>query len=93
MREIFLARVNSDSTEGRGPMRTIGYFANEADARKAVEGQGVMGVGDGTVENVFLADTYDEWRKIDLRNDRDYRMYRELRNRYESIERELGLFD
>lgn len=46
---IFVAKENSDQTEGRGPMRTIGYFDNLKDAYAAVKGRGVMGVGDGEI--------------------------------------------
>lgn len=47
--KVYEAQENSDSTEGRGPMRTIAIFTNLEEAVKAVKGRGVMGVGDGEV--------------------------------------------
>src|SRR5580693_2971224 len=48
------ALVNSDLTEGRGPMRHVAYFTNRHDAERAVKGMGVMGVGDGEVKQIEI---------------------------------------
>lgn len=56
--EIYIAKENSDLTEGRGPMRVVGYYTNENAAVAAVKGRGVMGVGDGEVVSVEVLDTY-----------------------------------
>jgi hypothetical protein len=47
--EVFVGKVNSDQTEGRGPMRDHSLWDNANDAYEAIRGQGVMGVGDGDV--------------------------------------------
>jgi len=51
---IYIAKVNSDLTEGRGPMKIIGYYEDEQEACDAVKGKGVMGVGDGEITSVHL---------------------------------------
>lgn len=51
---IYIARENSDLTEGRGPMRTLGYYTEPEPAIARVQGRGVMGVGHGEVSTVKL---------------------------------------
>lgn len=77
---IYQAQVNADSTEGRGPMITVGFFTNRFDAERAVKGQGVMGVGDGKVKEATVYGSYDEWRDA---TDPDYKLYLQLKARYE----------
>lgn len=48
------SQENADRTEGRGPMRAIGHFADIAQAVHFVKGRGVMGVGDGEVVKVHV---------------------------------------
>lgn len=59
---IYLAQVNSDSTEGRGAMVTIGAFLSESNTRVAVRGKGVMGIGNGEVKPLQVFDGLDAWR-------------------------------
>lgn len=49
---IYIARENSDLTEGRGHMRDVGYFEVVDHAVAFAKGRGVMGVGDGEVDRV-----------------------------------------
>jgi len=60
---VYEALVNSDLTEGRGPMRHVGYFTHRPDAERAVRGMGVMGVGDGEVKQteITIYDSYAEY--------------------------------
>jgi hypothetical protein len=51
---IYLAVVNSDSTEGRGPMLIRGIFSTLQGALEAVKGKGVYGVGDGEVYFAYI---------------------------------------
>lgn len=53
---LYVARENSDMTEGRGPMRITGIFTREEDAFAKIKGRGVMGVGDGEICRVELKD-------------------------------------
>lgn len=62
MKTIYVASKNMDSTEGRGPMVPVGYFTKLHDARLAVRGLGVMGVGDGDVDEVILHETFGEYQ-------------------------------
>ena len=52
---VFVARRNKDSTEGRGPMIDISTHRTPQEAYEAARGQGVMGVGDGEVQERNLA--------------------------------------
>lgn len=45
----FLVKRNSDLTEGRGGMVTVGVYDDLLEAVEASKGLGVMGVGDGEV--------------------------------------------
>lgn len=47
--QLFLATRNSDLTEGRGYTTIIGIFTEALAAVNTVKGQGVQGVGDGSV--------------------------------------------
>ncbi len=62
---LYLACQNSDLTEGRGGYVGIGLFDNEEAAVAAVQGRGVMGVGDGQVyeliDAVKVFSTIEEW--------------------------------
>ena len=55
----FQSLINSDLTEGRGPMRHVGYFKFRPDAEDSVKGMGVMGVGNGEVKQVEVI-IYDD---------------------------------
>src|SRR5579871_5064136 len=57
------ALVNSDLTEGRGPMRHVAYFSNRHDAERSVKGMGVMGVGNGEVKQIEITvyESYAEY--------------------------------
>lgn len=44
----YKAQGDTDTTEGRGPLRTIGWYLNEQLAKLAAKGQGVFGA-DGYV--------------------------------------------
>lgn len=46
---VFVSRINSDQTEGRGTMRPIAFSLEQEFAYNRIKGQGVMGVGDGDV--------------------------------------------
>ncbi len=65
MRKIpaYEALVNSDITEGRSPMRHVGYFTNRQDAERSVKGMGVMGVGNGEVKQteITVFDSFAEF--------------------------------
>lgn len=60
---VFESLVNSDLTEGRGPMKHVAYFTNRSDAERSVKGWGVMGVGDGEVKQteVVIYDSFAEY--------------------------------
>ena len=47
--EFFVARRNSDQTEGRGGMLDMGFFTDHKEAFKAVRGEAVQGCGDGDI--------------------------------------------
>lgn len=63
MRTVWLAQVNTDSTEGRGPMKTIAAFDEERDAAIATHGMGVMGVGNGEAKPLLVYSSVAEWRR------------------------------
>ena len=63
MKVIFVAERNQDSTEGRGPMVPIAYFEKRADAQIAAKGQGVMGAGNGEVNEVMVFASIAEWHE------------------------------
>lgn len=65
MHAIFRASYNSDSLEGRGGKIVVGYFLQKEDAQMAVKGKGVMGQGDGNVEEVDLFDSIAEFQNIE----------------------------
>lgn len=46
---VFEVQENSDQNEGRGPMRTVGFFDNFSAAFEVAKGRGVMGGGDGDI--------------------------------------------
>ena len=48
---LYKVQGHTDTTEGRGPMYTVGYFTDFEIAQRASKGKGVMG-GDGSVETV-----------------------------------------
>ena len=50
--QYFEVLQNSDQTEGRGPMKAVGQFKELKDAVEDAKGRGVMGIGDGEVEEV-----------------------------------------
>lgn len=60
------AYTNSDLTEGRGRDVHIGYFEQEADAKRASQGKGVMG-SDAWVRKVskeiFVFENYQEFEQ------------------------------
>jgi len=47
--EFFVAKINSDQTEGRGHMIDYGVFTDRLSAFDKVKGEAVMGVGDGDI--------------------------------------------
>ena len=51
---LYQAMCNSDSTEGRGPDKTIGWFSTLEAAVLSVQGRGPMGCSDGTVFAVVV---------------------------------------
>ncbi len=53
MQWVYIARVNSDQTEGRGAQVPIGYFTDKADALKAIEGEWCADVIDVEVYSSF----------------------------------------
>lgn len=61
MREVFVTMQNADLTEGRGPMRPVAYFDDEASAVRCAQGRGVMGVGHGEVHAQTIFADWDEW--------------------------------
>ncbi len=63
MKTIYIAMRNSDMTEGRGPMVAIAAFENRPDAVMAAKGWGVMGIGDGTVEELRVYSSFNDWEK------------------------------
>lgn len=67
---VFEARINADSTEGRGPMIVIGIFSDAGEAVMAVKGRGVQGVGDGEVYERKVFDTLEQWRNAKPENGR-----------------------
>jgi hypothetical protein len=52
--KIYAAKINSDQTEGRGPMMVKSYHQTTEGAYDAVKGQGVMGVGDGEIDEIIV---------------------------------------
>lgn len=61
VKTAYRASKNADQTEGRGPMVTIAIFTNRADAIQAASGKGVMGVGNGDVEQINIYDSFHEY--------------------------------
>jgi len=61
--KIYAAKQNTDTTEGKGWMKTFAYFQNPEDAVEAVKGRGVMGAGDGEVYEVTVSKTLEEWNE------------------------------
>ena len=57
--QYFEVFQNSDMTEGRGPMKAVGQFTTLEAAVEDAKGRGVMGFGDGEVEevNLYVKDT------------------------------------
>lgn len=53
---IYIARENSDRTEGRGHSVDIGCYSDLDKAIERVRGRGVMGVGDGEVWEMEIPD-------------------------------------
>lgn len=47
MRIVYEALHNSDTTEGRGPMKSVALFTSEADAEQCAEECKIMGVEPG----------------------------------------------
>lgn len=66
MFQIWGARVNSDLTEGRGPMNIVGYYRHKPDALKRVQGWGVQGVGDGDVIPIQVWDSFEENERLTI---------------------------
>ena len=64
---FFVAQHNSDQTEGRGGIVDAGAFEDVQDAYKRIEGQGVMGVGDGDIvlRMYYRCDACPELVKVD----------------------------
>jgi hypothetical protein len=62
MKTVYVATRNQDSCEGRGPMVPIGYFYTKSEALKAAKGQGVMGIGDGEVNEFPIWESFEEFR-------------------------------
>jgi hypothetical protein len=50
----FETQQNSDQTEGRGPMVTVGTWGRLEDAVNDAQGRGVMGYGTGDVVQVDI---------------------------------------
>lgn len=61
---LYDAMVNADSTEGRGPMRSVGLFTDEMDAFRAIKGKGPMGCSNGDIWRVTIVRTADEAKKL-----------------------------
>ena len=61
---IYEASCSSDSIEGRGPKRILGFFKNKSDAIECAKGMGPMGKSDGRVEEVFLFASHKEYEKL-----------------------------
>lgn len=47
--QFYVARINHDQTEGRGPMKDRGLFTDHMAAYERVKNQAVMGQGDGDI--------------------------------------------
>ena len=68
--QIYLAYVNSDSTEGRGHDVLVGAFKNLNDALSVVKGRGPMGASDGELSCITLYESlheYDSEKKSEIR--------------------------
>lgn len=82
--EVFVGKVNSDQTEGRGSMRDFSFHTNAKDALESVMGQGVMGVGNGDVyRRVFYScntDKGDSCTKILTTEEQIYNDWARTRN-------------
>ena len=63
MMKIYAAMENTDSTEGRGHMRTFAYFVHKQAALAACKGRGVMGCGDGEVKEIEVYDSINAWEQ------------------------------
>jgi hypothetical protein len=59
MLKVWAARINSDLTEGRGPMVAVGYYKTEDSALRRVEGQSTQGT-DGEAIPVIVWDNLEE---------------------------------
>jgi len=91
-RAVIGVYVNTDQTEGRGPMTLIGLFSNVDAADKAATNMGVMGIGDGdkklmrvfgsTHEFVMTLPNNDRRKQEVLANDEDYQTFLKLRDRF-----------
>lgn len=57
---IYEVSQNSDMTEGKGQMRPIAYFDDLLFAVEHAKGRGVMGVGDGEVNELIIHNSIDD---------------------------------
>jgi len=58
---IYLARENTDKTEGKGPNITFAAFLKKEDADLAVSGHGVQGIGPGSVSELTVYHSFEEY--------------------------------
>lgn len=75
--KVYVGKVNSDQTEGRGGMRDHSVWATPEAAYAAIKGEGVMGVGDGDVHvrGYWTCDADDTGEKCDAILVRDFKIY------------------
>lgn len=60
---VYEGKVNSDLTEGRGHMISVGFFANEQDAFSAIQGMSTQGCnGEVYVTEMVVYETFEEYK-------------------------------
>lgn len=79
--------VNTDSTEGRGPMRLHARFLNHNDALAEAQGKGPMGCSDADVRQAVVYDSIKSYH-----HGKDQELKRQALRKLTSEERRvLGL--
>lgn len=58
---VFEVQENSDQTEGRGPMRSVGFFDSFEAAFEVAAGRGCMGTGSG---DIFIHNSDSDRRRV-----------------------------
>ena len=90
--DVFETVINSDMTEGRGPMKHLAFFMDYNDANRAGDPHKVMGVGTGhevRERKLIIFENYGEYIR-----EKDKEIFDGLMNKLSKEEKRiLGLGD